>query len=370
MKNKKGFTLIELLAIIVILAIIAVITVPIILNIIDNSKQGAATDSAHGYKDAIDKFYISKLSLDPNYTLHDGKYVKDQLKYMGVAISGKEPSSTSWVKIQKNKVISGCLEFDEYKVSITNGIVENAKKGKCVFNASFYSDSWDKIIENLTNDRHCYDEQVGSTKIISMNLEGTNKNYKLRLVNTSPCEPGYTGSKTSCGVVIEFGNTIGKHVINSTSSNAGGWYSSEMRTYLNTGNDSIYNKLKTYLGENTIIKTAPVISGAGKNSTSNNAEDYVYLLSPRELGLSNVDDATNNDSVTNTLDFYKDKTNEARVKYDTASGSGSYGHQYYWLRTAHKDSTYGVCGITTGGENYLAMANEELGVAPAFRIFE
>ena len=51
MRKKNGFTLIELLAIIVILAIIAVITVPIILNIIDNSRRGAAKDSAYGYKD-------------------------------------------------------------------------------------------------------------------------------------------------------------------------------------------------------------------------------------------------------------------------------------------------------------------------------
>ena len=51
MKNKnKGFTLIELLAIIVILAIIAVITVPILLNVIENSRKGASIDSAYGYK--------------------------------------------------------------------------------------------------------------------------------------------------------------------------------------------------------------------------------------------------------------------------------------------------------------------------------
>ena len=50
MKKKNAFTLIELLAIIVILAIIAVITVPIILNIIENSRKGAAKDSAYGYK--------------------------------------------------------------------------------------------------------------------------------------------------------------------------------------------------------------------------------------------------------------------------------------------------------------------------------
>lgn len=51
--SKKGFTLIELLAIIVILAIIAVITVPIILNIIDNAKKGAARSSVLGYADAV-----------------------------------------------------------------------------------------------------------------------------------------------------------------------------------------------------------------------------------------------------------------------------------------------------------------------------
>ena len=55
MKRKNAFTLIELLAIIVILAVIAVITVPIILNIIENSKKGAIADSAYGYKSAVDK---------------------------------------------------------------------------------------------------------------------------------------------------------------------------------------------------------------------------------------------------------------------------------------------------------------------------
>ena len=56
--NKKGFTLIELLAIIVILAIIAVITVPIILNIIENARRGAARSSALGYADAIKLAYV------------------------------------------------------------------------------------------------------------------------------------------------------------------------------------------------------------------------------------------------------------------------------------------------------------------------
>ena len=67
MKRRNGFTLIELLAIIVILAIIAVITVPLILGIIDNAKEKAVTDSAYGYKDAVNKMYTTKLLNNKDY---------------------------------------------------------------------------------------------------------------------------------------------------------------------------------------------------------------------------------------------------------------------------------------------------------------
>ena len=50
---KKGFTLIELLAVIVILAIIALIATPIILNIVEDSKKSAATESARLYVDGL-----------------------------------------------------------------------------------------------------------------------------------------------------------------------------------------------------------------------------------------------------------------------------------------------------------------------------
>ena len=43
---KKGFTLIELLAVIVILAIIALIATPIVLNIINDTKESASLRSA------------------------------------------------------------------------------------------------------------------------------------------------------------------------------------------------------------------------------------------------------------------------------------------------------------------------------------
>ncbi len=50
---KKGFTLIELLAVIVILAVIALIAIPIVMDIIEDSRRSAAVASANGYVRAV-----------------------------------------------------------------------------------------------------------------------------------------------------------------------------------------------------------------------------------------------------------------------------------------------------------------------------
>ena len=138
MKSKKGFTLIELLAIIVILAIIAVITVPIILNIIENSKKGAATDSAYGYKDAINKYYIAELSKDSKYQMPNGLY---QIREDGtivtsaddpyeIQVSGMQPTGGN-LTIENNKIKTGCMTIGDYKVTIENGEIKQTEKGAC-----------------------------------------------------------------------------------------------------------------------------------------------------------------------------------------------------------------------------------------------
>ena len=132
MKKKNGFTLIELLAIIVILAIIAVITVPIILNIIENSKVGAATDSAYGYKDAINKWYVSKLQDDNNYTLNgDYTIINGKLNNMEIPLSGDKPTNGT-LTYSNNTLTEGCLTIGEYKVTFdSKGSVSKTEKGEC-----------------------------------------------------------------------------------------------------------------------------------------------------------------------------------------------------------------------------------------------
>lgn len=116
MKDKKGFTLIELLAIIVILAIIAVITVPVILNIIDNSKVGAAKDSAYGYKDAINTYYAAETVKNPNVQMPTG-YIDVEDLPSNFSASGKLPTNDSWVQLEKGQVVGYSLKFDDYVVT-------------------------------------------------------------------------------------------------------------------------------------------------------------------------------------------------------------------------------------------------------------
>ena len=136
MKNKKGFTLIELLAIIVILTLIAVIITPIILGIIEDSKISAATDSAYGYKDSIQKFYATMLSqnndfmLDGEYTIGNNGSISDTENTYDILASGTIPNS-GYVNIEKGLVVSGCIQINEYAVTLEDKKVTNTVKGNC-----------------------------------------------------------------------------------------------------------------------------------------------------------------------------------------------------------------------------------------------
>lgn len=141
MKKKKGFTLIELLAIIVILAVIAVITVPIILGIVDEAKMKSAKDSAYGYKEAVSTLYASKILSNPSYSLEDRTYTVSELDTAGLSISGAVPESNSWINIENNQLVSACLQFGDYKVTIIDGKIGSVVKGECkpLYGYSVYS---------------------------------------------------------------------------------------------------------------------------------------------------------------------------------------------------------------------------------------
>ena len=142
MKKHNGFTLIELLAIIVILAIIAVITVPVILNVIDNAKKGAAKSSAYGYKDSVNKYYYKNLmgengdfEFDGRYSVNDDGFLSginslgNEVVYT-IGFNGKKPDG-GFVNIVESEISNGCLQFDEFAVPIKKSEVLEPVKAKC-----------------------------------------------------------------------------------------------------------------------------------------------------------------------------------------------------------------------------------------------
>ena len=97
---KKGFTLIELLAVIVILAIIALIATPIVLNIINDTKESATLRSAEYYMEAVEQS-IMKKSMDIGSAYkpdvceiqETGNLLCDNEDILLIEIKGEKPTS-------------------------------------------------------------------------------------------------------------------------------------------------------------------------------------------------------------------------------------------------------------------------------------
>ena len=70
---KKGFTLIELLSVIVILAIIATIAVPIVLNIVEETRNQVNLRSIENILDSTE-LYITRNIMKPDINLKGNIY--------------------------------------------------------------------------------------------------------------------------------------------------------------------------------------------------------------------------------------------------------------------------------------------------------
>ena len=136
--KKKGFTLIELLAVIVVLAIIALIATPIVLNLINNAKEGAAKSSATAYVKAVENGVVQELVKNSNgkYT---GKFKVDStgLKLVSdadnnvkitVDVSGKLPKENSYVVLDENGTVTNAyFIIDSYNVQYSDGVANIVK---------------------------------------------------------------------------------------------------------------------------------------------------------------------------------------------------------------------------------------------------
>ena len=251
----------------------------------------------------------------------------------------------------QGKKFNGVLGIEEYKAT------------------NFATDSWETIIAKVKAGNGS-EYAVGSTK--EVNLGSTYGTHTLRIANTStPSECSTTGfSQTACGFVLEFADIITNHKMNDTNTNAGGWPSTSMRTFVN---NDIYNALSDEI-KNAIIDTT-VVSGFGPDDTANfTSTDKLYLLAPGEVysdwktitinGEPLYDTAKN---LTRTLDYYKNLGVTTINSSGAGKKNGTY-DSYWWLRTATAITGSYFYDVSNNGDWSNYDANYTGGAAPAFRI--
>ena len=148
--KKKGFTLIELLAVIVILSVITLITVPMITNVIEESKKKALMSSVQGLVESANLYAIEN---DGVYEFlfdkeHQGSTIKgDSLDYRGT-IDGEGK-----LYLDREGNVSVCISNDAYYVykNYNSGIIVGERKtGNCIIGFDALTNKYVAMLDNGT----------------------------------------------------------------------------------------------------------------------------------------------------------------------------------------------------------------------------
>ena len=130
--KKKGFTLVELLAVIVILAVIALIATPMIMDVIEKSRRGAAIESVNGILEAAENYQLESML--------EGEEYQQTIDLTGdiLTYKGSKPESGILV-IGENNQMSIIAKIGKYCVE--KGYDESPKiidREDCVGDTSVY----------------------------------------------------------------------------------------------------------------------------------------------------------------------------------------------------------------------------------------
>ena len=209
--------------------------------------------------------------------------------------------------------------------------------------------TWEEVRDIIASGKASeYGFTVGGTKTLSIN--GATKTATIIGLN-------HDGSNTATFMIVSSGD-IGKHVMNTDYTNAGGWEDSEMREWLNK---DIYGTMsnKDYIKE--VTKMTNNIGYNGNSVTG--TQDKVFLLSPKEAGLEwQIADS----SYWNWPDYVGMNALNSEGSTYTWFATNTVG-DYFWLRSPRSDIDdvffdYNYGGLGSG------IASYGVTVCPAFVI--
>lgn len=151
-------------------------------------------------------------------------------------------------------------------------------------------------------------------------------------------------------------------VMNTTATNAGGWHSCARRSWCNT---NFFNSLPEYI-KNLIKTVDKSTSSGGQSSTIVTSVDKIFLLSERELGITQPQGTPGGMAVP-IISFSYDGEGYKYNYYSTSGNNIKYGSTY-WTRSPSIMNSSSFCYIVSSnyGSAGYGDANQSQGIAPAF----
>ncbi len=316
---------------------------------------------------------IDSFSINPTLTTDQKKYLEYTVTYLdGTELVNKQAlrqGTSEIIKVRfsyiENEDKTNYPTEDQNFTISFNIDYSQADDSMIEVNHVFANESWTTIINNIKTGR-IPDYYNGATKDVDLGSLGT---HTLRISNTTtPSECSNSGfSETACGVVLEFADIIDEQRMNHSTSNEGGWESSELRTYLNS---TVYNLIPEEIRSN-IIDTYVVSGHGSKDSNNFTTTDKIYLLSTKEVwgkeGTTNICTRDTAEVETRQLDYYKDQG----IKTDSNNGAikkYNGNTKNWWLRTADSADGDDFMRVNDTGHWGDSTANVTNYVSPAFRI--
>lgn len=174
--KKNGFTLIELLVTLIIIGIVGVITTPIVINVINDSKQSTAESDMHGYIRAIDASEKNNVlkgnaRLNGEYTIMNGNLYSGSELVLNIDIKGTLPDDGGIVDIENGNIAYGKFTFNGYDVEYLKTTCEEGKQvHKLTIN---YIDEDGNPVASSKVKRVC---EGASYEVVSPNVDGYTPN--------------------------------------------------------------------------------------------------------------------------------------------------------------------------------------------------
>lgn len=171
---KKGFTLIELLAVIVILSIIALIATPVILNIIEDSRDSSYQRSIDIYLKAVQNAIMEK-NMQSHFSPEQCVIENRNLSCDGIRLDVVENGMPDNGKIffsDNNKIVYYKLTYNnkEYKKSTDDNLIPSS----IIKSKSYYIESQKKYLFARDEDNGIvYDESFGNMNIVGIVYDNT-----------------------------------------------------------------------------------------------------------------------------------------------------------------------------------------------------